>query len=99
MARGSSRATARILSTYRTEWASLTWEWIIQADGQVCYRLTQLRGRRDRNPWPSVTQLSGADLRALIYGTASGEAWLAGLALERGHHVDGYHDHAESAHE
>jgi hypothetical protein len=99
MPRGSSRVIARILSTYDTEWASLTWEWIIRADGQVCYRLAQLRGRRDRNPWRSVTQLSGVDLSALIYGTASGEAWLAGLALERGHHVDGYRGRADGAHE
>jgi hypothetical protein len=37
-----------------------------------------------------VTQLSGADLRAFGEGTASAEDWLAGLALERGHHVDGH---------
>jgi hypothetical protein len=90
MAGGSSRVLARIFSTHSNEFASLTWEWIIRADGQVCYRLTELRGRRERNPWRSVTRLSGADLRAFGEGTASAEAWLAGLALERGHHVDGY---------
>jgi hypothetical protein len=37
-----------------------------------------------------VTRLSGADLRAFGEDTASAEAWLAGLALEHGHHVDGY---------
>jgi hypothetical protein len=90
MVGASSRAVARIFSTYGTEFASLTWEWVIRADGQVCYRLTELRGRRERNPWRSVTQLSGADLRAFGQDTASAEAWLAGLALERGHHVQGY---------
>ena len=90
MAGGSSRVLARIFSTYSNEFASLTWEWIIRADGQVCYRLTELRGRRERNPWRPVTRLSGADLHAWGEGTASGEAWLAGLALQRGHLVDGY---------
>jgi hypothetical protein len=89
---GSSRVIARILSTYDTEWASLTWEWILRADGQVCYRLAQLRGRRDRNSWQSVTQFSGIDLDALTRGIASGEARLAHLALERGHHVDSYRE-------
>jgi hypothetical protein len=58
--------------------------------GSPSARSTQLRGRRDRNLWRSVTQFSGADLDALIRGLASGEAPLASLALERGHHVDGY---------
>jgi len=50
MAGSSSRVIARIFSTYTSEYASLTWEWILRADGQVCYRLTELRDRRDRNP-------------------------------------------------
>ena len=99
MAGGSSRVLARIFSTHSNEFASLTWEWIIRADGQVCYRLTELRGRRERNPWRSVTRLSGADLRAIGEDTAGAEAWLAGLALERGHHVDGYRDRADGDHE
>jgi hypothetical protein len=90
MAGGSSRVAARIFSTHDSEYASLTWEWIIRADGQVCYRLTELRGRRERNPWQSVTRLSRADLRAFTENTASAEAWLASLARERGHLVNGY---------
>jgi hypothetical protein len=90
---GSSRVIARIFSTYESEYASLTWEWAIRADGEVCYRLTELRGRRERNPWRSVTQLSRADLRALSEHTASAEAWLASLARERGHHVNGRRGH------
>jgi hypothetical protein len=42
MAGGSSRVIARIFSTYSTEYASLTWEWAIRADGRVRYRLTEL---------------------------------------------------------
>ncbi|HUL25173.1 MAG TPA: hypothetical protein VLW44_05315 [Streptosporangiaceae bacterium] len=88
MAGRSSRVIARIFSTYGTEWAELTWEWVIRVDGQVCYRLTELRGRRERNPWQPVTQINGADLRDLAANPASGESWLADLALERGHRVD-----------
>ena len=94
MAGGSSRVIARIFSTYTSEYASLTWEWILRADGQVCYRLTELRDRRERNPWRPVTQISGAYLHAFITGTASAEPWLAGLAIQRGHQVDGYRDRA-----
>lgn len=96
---GSSRVIARIFSSQDSEYASLTWEWVLRADGQVCYRLTRLRGRRERNPWRQVAQFSGADLYAFIHGTASAEPWLAGLALQRGHHVDGYPDRADGAHE
>ena len=83
----SPRVIARIFSTYGTEFAELTWEWIIRVDGQACYRLRELRGRRERNPWRPVTRLDGADLRAFVADTASAEAWLAGLAVERGHDV------------
>ena len=89
MAGGSSRVIARIFSTHNSEYASLTWEWILRADGQVYYRLAQLRGRREHNLWRPVAQVSGAHLHAFIHGTASAEQWLAGLAIDRGHHVGG----------
>jgi hypothetical protein len=88
MAGGSSRVIARIFSTHKSEFASQTWEWVIRADGQVQYRLTQLRGRSENNPWMSSgTQLSSADLRR-FRDPAAAEAWLASLALRRGHSVD-----------
>jgi hypothetical protein len=86
---GSSRVIARIFSTHSSEYASLTWEWIVRADGQACYRLTELQGRRERNPWRAVTRAGVAELRSFSQDTASAEAWLAGLARERGHHVGG----------
>ena len=89
MAGPSSRVVAGIFSTHDNEYASLTWEWVIRADGQVCYRLTELRGRRERNPWRSVTRVNGADLRAFSLDPADAEAWLASLARERGHYVQG----------
>jgi hypothetical protein len=99
MAGGSPRVLARIFSTHNGEYASLTWEWILRADGQVCYRLTRLRGKRERNPWQPVTQVSGAHLLAFTHGTASAEPWLAGVALKFGHQVDGYHDGGDLASE
>ena len=84
-----SRVIARIVSTNSSEHASLTWEWIVRADGRVSYRLTEMQGRRERNPWQAVTRVSGPDLRLFSQDTASAEAWLAGLARERGHHVGG----------
>jgi hypothetical protein len=69
------------------------------ADGQVCYRLTRLRGRRENNPWQSVTQFGGSDLHAFHNNRTSAEAWLAHLALARGHHVDSYGDRPDGAHE
>jgi hypothetical protein len=99
MAGGSSRVIARIFCTYSTEQASLTWEWAVRADGQVRYRLRELESRRERNPWRSVNSVSDADLRAFSQAKARAGAWLAARALERGHHVDGYHDRTGDAHQ
>jgi hypothetical protein len=43
--------------------------------------------------------VSDADLRAFSQDKARAEAWLAARALERGHHVDGYHDRTGDAHQ
>jgi hypothetical protein len=99
MAGGSSRVIARISSTYSTEYASLTWDRAVWADGQVRYRLRELESRRERNPWRSVNSVSDADLRAFSQAKARAGAWLAARALERGHHVDGYHGRTGDAHQ
>jgi hypothetical protein len=85
----SSRVIARIFSTRDSEYASLTWEWIIRSDGQVCYRLREVQGKRERNPWQPLSRLDGANLHAFAADTAGAKTWLAGLARERGHHVAG----------
>jgi hypothetical protein len=86
-----SRVIARIFSSHNSEYASLTWEWVIRADGQVQYRLSRVRGKPERNPWMSATQLTSTDLRAFHLDAQRAEAWLARLALQRGHHVvDGH---------
>jgi hypothetical protein len=43
--------------------------------------------------------VSDADLRAFSQAKARAEAWLAARALERGHHVNGYHDRTGDAHQ
>jgi hypothetical protein len=85
-----SRVIARIFTTHTSEYASLRWEWVIRADGQVQYRLSRVRGRPERNPWMEATQLSSTDLRAFHLDAQGAKAWLASLARQRGHHVDGY---------
>jgi len=35
---------------------AMSWEWIMRADGQVFYRLTDVNGRRERNPWILATR-------------------------------------------
>ena len=99
MAGGSSWVIARIFCTCSTEYASLIWEWAVRADGRVRYRLRELeKPVRELTPWRSVDSVSDADLRAFSQDKARGEAWLAARALERGHHVDGYHDRTGDAH-
>jgi hypothetical protein len=66
MAGGSSRVLALIFSTHSNEFASLTLEWIIRADGKVCYRLA-------RRPLPSVT-FRGAPDASLFNPSASAPA-------------------------
>ena len=42
----------------------MSWEWIMCADGQVFYRLTEVNGQRERNPWTLATRLPAPSLRA-----------------------------------
>ncbi len=81
---------ARIFTNHNSEYVSLRWEWVIRADGQVQYRLSRVGGRPERNPWMRATQLSSTDLRAFQADGQRAEGWLASLARQRGHYVDGY---------
>jgi hypothetical protein len=65
MAAGSSRVIARIVSTHSSEYASMTRECIVRADGQVCYRLTGRQDRRERNLPPVTTIEPGGYLHLL----------------------------------
>ena len=57
IAQVSGRSTGKLGAT--------SWEWIMRADGEVLYRLTEVNGRRERNPWIPVTRLPAAELEAM----------------------------------
>jgi hypothetical protein len=39
--------------------AELAWAWVLHADEQVSFRLTEVDGRRQRIPWRHATRLGG----------------------------------------
>jgi hypothetical protein len=84
MARMSAKVIARIHTT-SDGLADLSWEWILRIDGQVLRRLTAVGGRRERNPWMDVTQLSARDLQALQWDHQRARAALESLAGQCGH--------------
>jgi len=84
VARMSAKVIARIHTT-SDGLAELSWEWILRVDGQVQRRLTAVGGRRERNPWMNVAQLSARDLQALQRDHPRARAALESLARQRGH--------------
>jgi hypothetical protein len=87
MALIAPRVIARVKSSSASEIAVMSWEWILRADGQVLYRLTEVDGRGERNPWSQVTQLPAADLAALRGDRAKAAAVLDGFARQHGHKI------------
>ena len=65
MALLSPKVIAQVSSRSTGNSGATSWEWIMRADGQVLYRLTEVNGRRERNPWTEVTRLPAADLEAI----------------------------------
>jgi hypothetical protein len=51
----------------------------------VLYRLSEVDGRGERNPWSLVTQLPAADLAALRGDRAKAISVLDGFARQHGH--------------
>jgi hypothetical protein len=90
MARIPAKAIARISSTRSSELAAMSWEWVLRASGQVVYQLTEVDGRRERNPWTAVTQVPEAELKALRADHDKAVSLLADLARQHGHEVVGY---------
>jgi hypothetical protein len=79
---------AKIIARIRTEhsgaYGTLTWEWMLRADGRVSYRLSEVSGQRERNPWTEVTQLTPEQVQAARH-PGEAETLLTRLAAERGH--------------
>jgi hypothetical protein len=64
---------------------TMSWEWIMRADGQVSYRLTKMNGRRERNPWTVATQLPAAELAAIREDKARAAEVLDIIVRRHGH--------------
>jgi hypothetical protein len=85
MALLSPKVIAQVSSRSSSELATMSWEWIMRADGQVFYRLTKVDGRRERNPWTLATRLPPADLEALRSDKTRATEVLDVIARQHGH--------------
>lgn len=65
MALLSPKVIAQVSGRSAGKLGEMSWEWIMRADGQVFYRLTEVNGRRERNPWTLATRLPAAELGAI----------------------------------
>jgi len=65
MALLSPKVIAQVSGRSASDLGAMSWEWIMRADGQVFYRLTEVNGRRERNPWTLATRLPAAELEAI----------------------------------
>ena len=65
MARVTARRIGRIESTYTSGLGTLTWAWVMTADGRVLYRLTRIDGRPERNEWRLIYQLRATERREI----------------------------------
>lgn len=84
---GGPKVIARVSSSSASALAVMSFEWIMRVDGQVCYRLTKVDGRAERNPWTVVTQLRPAELHGLHRDKGKARALLDDLARQHGHHI------------
>jgi hypothetical protein len=85
VARLAAREISRIETSYTSDLGTLSWAWIVRADGEVQYRLTHVNGRRERNPWRSVGRLTTAECRAIGSDQARATGLLVRLARQHGH--------------
>ncbi len=85
MALISPKVIAQVSCRSASDLAVMTWDWVMRSDGQVLYRLAKVDGRRERNPWTFVTQLSAAQLQSFRADKARAAAMLDSLARQHGH--------------
>jgi hypothetical protein len=79
-----AKIIARIRTAHSGEYGTLTWEWVLRADGRVSYRLSEVSGKRERSPWAAGAQLTRAELQAARH-PGEAEALLTRLAAQQGH--------------
>ncbi len=80
----SPKVIAQVSSRSASKLGATSWEWIMRADGQVLYRLTEVDGRRERNPWTPATRLPAAELAAIRDDKTAAEA-LDVIVRQHGH--------------
>jgi hypothetical protein len=81
----AAREISRIETAYTSDLGTLSWAWVVRADGEVQYRLSHVDGRRERNPWRSVCRLTTIECRAIHSDQERATDLLMRLARERGH--------------
>ena len=85
MALLSPKVIAQVSGRSAGKLGAMSWEWIIRADGQVCYRLTEVNGRRERNPWTLATRLPAAELEAIRGDKTRATKTLDAIVRQHGH--------------
>lgn len=85
MALLSPKVIAQVSSHSAGKLGATSWEWIMRADGQVFYRLTEVNGRRERNPWTPVTRLPAAELEAIRGDKTKATQVLDVIVRQHGH--------------
>jgi hypothetical protein len=85
MALLSPKVIAQVSGRSSGKLGEMSWEWIMRADGQVLYRLTEVNGRRERNPWTLATRLPSAGLDAIRGDKAKATEALHVIVRQHGH--------------
>ena len=85
MALLSPKVIAQVSTRSAGKLGATSWDWIMRADGQVLYRLTEVNGRRERNPWNPVTRLPAAGLEAIRDDKTKATEVLNVIVRQHGH--------------
>ena len=85
MALLSPKVIAQVSARSSGSLGARSWEWIMRADGQVCYRLTAVNGRRERNPWTLATRLPPAGVEAIRRDATKATQALDVIVRQHGH--------------
>jgi hypothetical protein len=85
MALLSPKVIAQLSSRSAGKLGATSWEWIMRADGQVLYRLSEVNGRRERNPWTPATRLPAAQLEAIRGDKTKATEVLDVIVRQHGH--------------
>ncbi|HUN31166.1 MAG TPA: hypothetical protein VMU95_04035 [Trebonia sp.] len=88
MALLSPKVIAQVSGHSDGKLGAMSWEWIMRADGEVFYRLTEVNGRRERNPWTLATRLPAAELEAIRRNNARATEVLDVIVRQHGHRAE-----------